>query len=226
MNRQVIITGAAGNLGTAVVDKLVNEGYVIHGVDHTEQGVARLQERGVHATKVDLTDEVAVAEFVEEHGQDAGAAVLIAGGFHFGGFADTDDQTLDRMISLNFKTAYHIVRNLLPVFERQGRGRLVVIGARPALDPEAGKDMVAYALSKQLVFSLAEQVNAYGKGKDITASVIVPSIIDTPANRESMPDARFDDWVSGEDIAEAIYFVLSDRGSALRQGILKMYNKA
>jgi NAD(P)-dependent dehydrogenase (short-subunit alcohol dehydrogenase family) len=87
---------------------------------------------------------------------------------------------------------------------QENGGRLVLVGARPALDPAAGKGMVAYSLSKSLVFSLADLLNAAGEGKSVYTSVIVPSIIDTPANRASMPKADFSTWVRPEELADKI----------------------
>jgi NAD(P)-dependent dehydrogenase (short-subunit alcohol dehydrogenase family) len=127
---------------------------------------------------------------------------------------------------LNFKTAYFIARPLMQHFEKVGGGQFILIGARPALKAEAGKDYVAYALSKSLVFALSELINASGSGKKISSTVIVPSTIDTEANRKSMPDANFSKWVKAESIAETIEFVLSDAGQSMRDTVIKMYHEA
>lgn len=100
------------------------------------------------------------------------------------------------------------------------------MGSRPALEAEEGKDLIAYAFSKRLVFYLAELINVYGKGKNISASVIVPSTIDTPANRQAIPHADFSKWVTPEAIADTICFLLSDSGRQIREGVVKLYNEA
>ena len=105
-------------------------------------------------------------------------------------------------------------------------GRIVFIGARPALKAEAGKSLIAYGLSKSLLFKLAEYINADAKGKNITASVLAPSTIDTPPNRKSMPDTDPSKWVKPEALAEIMEFIVSDKSSALRETVLKVYNNA
>jgi NAD(P)-dependent dehydrogenase (short-subunit alcohol dehydrogenase family) len=130
------------------------------------------------------------------------------------------------MIALNFDTAYNCVHAVFPSMVKQGGGRIVLVGARPALQAHAGKGMVAYALSKSLIFKLAELINADGKDKNVVCSVIVPSTIDTPANRKAMPDASFNDWVTPEQIANTVAFLVSDDGISLREPVLKLYGNA
>jgi short-subunit dehydrogenase len=105
-------------------------------------------------------------------------------------------------------------------------GRIVFIGSRPALKPADGRKMVSYALSKSLLFHLAEFINEDAKGKNITATVVVPSTLDTPANRKSMPNANPDNWVKTESLAEILEFVISEKGQPLREPVLKVYNNA
>ena len=85
---------------------------------------------------------------------------------------------------------------------------------------------MAYALSKRLVFALSDFINAYGKGKQIHSTVIVPSTIDTPANRKSMPDADFSKWVTADAISETIGFLFNESGSQVREGVIKMYHES
>jgi short-subunit dehydrogenase len=105
-------------------------------------------------------------------------------------------------------------------------GRLVFIGARPALQASQGKDLIAYALTKSLVFKLAEFINADAKGENIVATVLVPSTIDTALNRQSMPGANPDNWVKPEQLADVLEFVFSEKGSPLRETVIKVYNNA
>jgi NAD(P)-dependent dehydrogenase (short-subunit alcohol dehydrogenase family) len=108
----------------------------------------------------------------------------------------------------------------------RGYGRLVFIGARPALNPDQGKGLVAYALSKSLLFKLADFINEDSKLTNVVASMVVPSTIDTPGNRSAMPDADPALWVRPEQIAEVLEFICSDRGIVLREPIYKVYNNA
>ena len=157
---------------------------------------------------------------------DLNAAVLLAGEFVMGKMHQTDEALLDKQISLNFKTAWFVIRPLMEHFKKTGGGQFVLVGARPAISPSEGKNMVAYALSKSLLFAIAEIINADGKEHGVTASIIVPSTMDTVPNRQSMPNANFDHWVKTEDVADAISFILGNTGSQLRHSIFKIYNRS
>lgn len=228
MKPSVIVTGANGNLGKSVVQKLNVSGYhIIAGV-----GPGGTDFKGIdaEAITVDLIDPAVSKKFVEQATggrSPVKAAVLLVGGFAMGGIEQTDVASIRKMFSLNFETVYNIVQPLFSYFAKQKEGgQIILVGARPALSAEAGKDMVAYALSKSLVFKLSEFINEAGKGKNITSTVIVPSTIDTPANRQSMPDADFAKWVSPDAIADTIMFLLSDSGRQIREGVVKMYNNS
>jgi NAD(P)-dependent dehydrogenase (short-subunit alcohol dehydrogenase family) len=148
------------------------------------------------------------------------------GGYAPGSVQDTDGSALKKMYSLNFESAYFTARPAFAQMMAQGSGKIILIGARPALTADEGKKSLPYALSKSLIFKLADFLNAEGSGNNVTTTVIVPSIIDTPANRKSMPSADFSAWVKPAEIAEAISFVVSDKNSALRETVLKMYGRA
>ncbi len=108
----------------------------------------------------------------------------------------------------------------------QGSGRIFMIGSKPGLNATHSKGMVSYGLSKSLIFRLAELMNDEAKGTNVVTSVVVPSTIDTPQNRESMPKAKVDNWVKAEQIADAIFFYSSEAATAIREPIIKMYNNA
>ncbi|MDX2303694.1 MAG: SDR family NAD(P)-dependent oxidoreductase [Microscillaceae bacterium] len=226
MNKKILITGATGNLGQSVLKKLKTESFQILATVNSESGIEELQRQGVAAAVLDLTSEQAVKDFIAASGSEIDAAVLLVGGFAMGGLKETDGESIRKMYSLNFETSYFIVKELLPFFEAQGKGQFILIGARPALKPEDGKNLVAYSLTKGLVFQLAEMINAQGKEHNIHATVIVPSTIDTPRNRESMPDADFSHWVSPEAIADTIHFLLMDSGKQIRESVIKLYNRS
>lgn len=228
MSKTIIVTGASGNLGTAVVDQLSKEGYFIEATvrNSTPEG---FNKSNIHTQSLNLLDEKATQNYTTEKIQkhkNIDAAILLVGGFTSGGLAETDSQSLDKMIALNFKSAYHIVRPLLEQFEKQENGgQIIFIGSRSVLAPETAKNTVAYTLSKSLIFQLSDLINAYGKDKRITASVIIPSIIDTPQNREAFPEADYSKWVQAEEIACIIAFVLSNPGQQLREPVLKVYGE-
>ena len=230
MARTILITGANGGLGTAVVKKFLAEKYQVIAADHgaTHLGFAR-EDPNFRFQSVHLDNEEEVKAFVDEaivRSPAIDGTLLLAGGFAMGDIGTTDGAALKKMYTLNFETAYYVAR---PVFEHmltKGYGRIVLVGSRPALEAKDGRSMVAYALSKTLLFKLAELMNASAGGKNVVVSVIVPSVIDTPANRQSMPDARTSDWVRPEQIADLLEFICSEKGMPLREPVYKVYNNA
>jgi NAD(P)-dependent dehydrogenase (short-subunit alcohol dehydrogenase family) len=109
---------------------------------------------------------------------------------------------------------------------QNNNGRIIFIGARPALNATQGKGLIAYGLSKSLLFKLAEFLNEDAKGKNVTATVVAPSTLDTPLNRKSMPDVNPDIWVKPSALAEILEFIVSDKSAPLRETVLKVYNNA
>ncbi len=227
--KTVLITGATGGLGSTVAEVLHGHGYQIcatagaHGMPESLKAIV------ADVQQVDLTDEFAAGAYIRTLTQqypDLEAGILLVGGFAAGDIHTTDFNAIDKQIALNFKTAYSVVKPLLEFFAQRGGGQFVLVGARPALEHGAGKDMVAYALSKSLVLQLANIINADGNKKHIRATVIVPSTLDTEANRATMPGADFSRWVNTDDVAQTIAFVLSDTGAILRDTVLKVYGDA
>jgi NAD(P)-dependent dehydrogenase (short-subunit alcohol dehydrogenase family) len=225
----ILITGANGNLGQAVTHHLLDKGYSLMAA-----GAGSAEDLPSHDRlkfhQADLIDEATALGFAEKVIRESGdleAAVLLVGGFAMGKLVDTSKDELEKMIGLNFYTAYHLVRPLLKHFlSRPEGGQIILVGSRPGLDAASGKDFFAYSLSKSMIFKLAEFINAEGRKKNVTATVIVPSTIDTPATRKAMPDTDFSSWVPPERIAEVISFALTPAGKMLRENILKVYNRA
>lgn len=226
----VIITGANGGLGLAVVQKLLDEGHYLIAATGPGGAGSLPHSNNLSKVNVDLLSEDEAGQFVEKSlakHPDLDAAVLLVGGFAMGKLVDTCKADLDKMIDLNFYSAYHIVRPLLKHFlSRPQGGQFILVGSRPGLNAADGKDFFAYSLSKAMIFKLAEFINAEGKGKQVTATVIVPSTIDTEANRKSMPDADFSKWVPAENIADAISFAISPTGKMIRENVIKIYNRS
>ncbi|GAB3545615.1 SDR family NAD(P)-dependent oxidoreductase [Spirosoma fluminis] len=229
----VLVTGAAGGLGRVVTRKLLSSGHRVIATRQPGSDPHRLSDQGpgeLITYQVDLTDagqtESMIKQVIAEKGP-VDCAVLLAGGFTIGSLAETDSTQLDHMLTLNFKTAYHVVQPLFAYMtEQQQSGRFLLVGGRPALDAKAGKNMVAYALSKSLLLELSALINASGQAQDIVSTVLVPSTIDTSANREAMPQADFTSWVTPDDLADIITYVLFDKGRVLREPVLKVYNRA
>lgn len=230
MSKRIIITGANGALGSVTTNYFLGKGYAVTAVLSSMDKRNRLPEHAsLEVVALDLSKEAETADFILEqvarHGNIDGA-LLLAGGFAMGDLSVTDDALFQQQVALNFLTAYHIARPLFAQMKKQQAGRLIFIGARPALEASAGKSMQAYALSKSLLFSLAEQLNAAAKGTDITATVLVPSTIDTAMNRKSMPDADPEKWVKPEQLAAIMEWLFSGPADVLRETVLKVYNNS
>jgi NAD(P)-dependent dehydrogenase (short-subunit alcohol dehydrogenase family) len=229
MPRTILITGANGNLGQDVVSVLAASGHQIFVTVGPGDVPETLLSQTVAQAQVNLLDETAAETFVKDLIKiqpQLDAAVLLVGGFAMGGMEVTNETLLDKQIALNFKTAWFVIRPLMAHFKKMGTGQFVMIGSRPAINPKEGKNVVAYAIAKSMLFSLAEIINAEGNKQGITASIIVPSTIDTPPNRKSMPDADPEKWVKAMDIGETIRYILSDTGRKLRQPVFKVYHQS
>lgn len=230
MEKTVIVTGASGNMGQAVVKKFLGANYQVVGTIIPNDPVPLDDHPNLEKVIVNLMDENNSHQFVESIAEKNGtidAAVLTVGGFAMNKIADTSAADILKQYKLNFETAYNIARPVFAQMMRQDSGRIFLVGSRPGLDiSRHGKGMVAYSLAKSLIFRLAEMMNAEAKDHNVVTSVIVPSTIDTPQNRKAMPDASFESWVKPEDIANAIYFYCTEETAALREPVIKLYNKA
>lgn len=226
--KTILVTGASGHLGKDVVEHFHAQGYAVRATFSSDRDLTLFDHLpNVHPHVVNVLDESSVAGFLATIADvKIRAAVLLVGGFAMGTMQQTDDKLLQKMIDLNFMSAFNIVKPLMARFEQQGSGQFVLIGSRPTLNPAEGKNVVAYALSKALVFELANLINAEGKPHHITATVVVPSVIDTPANRAAMPDADPEHWVPTEKIADLIAFLISDTGRMTRDTVVKLYNRS
>ncbi|MFL5771644.1 MAG: SDR family NAD(P)-dependent oxidoreductase [Flavisolibacter sp.] len=226
--KTILITGATGNLGNAVTRTFLDKGYTIIATTTSKEGIKELPVE-VQGEVADLTKEDDTAQMIgriiQQHGK-IDAALMLVGGFAMGKINATKSADIQKQIDLNFNTAYHVARPVLNQMEKQQSGRLVFIGSRPALSARDGKNMIAYALSKSMLFKLAEYINEEMKGKNIAAAVVVPSTIDTPQNRKSMPDSDPSKWVKPTDLARMIEFICSDAAKALREPVLKVYGES
>jgi NADP-dependent 3-hydroxy acid dehydrogenase YdfG len=223
-----VVTGASGNLGKAVAKKFIDAGYFVIGTKHTnDTGVSSFPENKFESIEVDLTNEDAAQAFVNgiiEKYKQIDIAILTAGGFTMGNIAETKTADIARQYQLNFETTYNVARPVFTHMLQQNKGRIFMTGSKPGLDMKNSKGMVAYGLSKSLIFRLAELMNEEAKGKNVVTNVIVPGTIDTPQNRESMPNGHFDKWATPESIADVIYWYSSNESAVLREGVLKVYN--
>ena len=215
----VVVTGALGALGKVVASVAQARGARVAGVDHAHAQTPATPTR-IELGGVDLSDAAQAKQAIDAVASHFGrldALINIAGGFAFETVAEGEDKTWQRMYALNVATALNASRAALPHLASSGTGRIVNIGAMGAL--QAGAGMGAYAASKAGVHRLTEALAAEWKGK-ITVNAVLPSIIDTAANRASMSTADFATWVRPQELAEVILFLTSDAASAVTGALI------
>jgi len=215
----VVVTGASGALGKVVVASALTKGARIAAIDHAVSQTGETRER-IELGGIDLTDSTQAKNAIDAAASHFGrldALINIAGAFAFETVSDGDPKTWQRMYALNVLTALNASRSAIPHLAASGAGRIINVGAMGAL--QAGAGMGAYAASKAGVHRLTEALAAELKGK-ITVNAVLPSTIDTAANRASMPKADFTKWVRPEELAEVILFLASDAASAVTGALL------
>ena len=215
----VVVTGASGALGKVVVASALAKGARVAAIDHATSAIKATAER-IEFGGVDLTDAAQAKKAIDAAASHFGkldALVNIAGGFAFETTVEGDLKTWQRLYALNVLTALNASRSAIPHLMASDAGRIVNVGAMGAL--QAGAGMGAYAASKAGVHRLTEALAAEWKGK-ITVNAVLPSTIDTAANRASMPDADFAKWVRPEELADVILFLASDAASAITGALL------
>jgi NAD(P)-dependent dehydrogenase (short-subunit alcohol dehydrogenase family) len=228
--KTIIITGANGNLGMAVTKLFLEKNYQVIATVSNENARSDFQaHKNLDISVVNLTNEKETTDFIEKSIRQyrvIDAALLLVGGFAMGDIMVTSGDDLHKQIALNFETAYYVSRPLFDHLMGKQSGTIIFIGARPALNPAQGKELIAYSLSKSLLFKLAELLNETAKGVNVSVSVVVPSTLDTPLNRKSMPEVNPDSWVKPSEIAETLEFLVSDKSRSLRETVIKIYNNA
>ncbi len=227
---QVLITGAAGNLGNAVTNVFLDAGYKVHAIISHRDNTGFINRPGLSVYQADLmseTETLSVIKGIFNKTEKIDFAIMTVGGYAPGRLQEVTDTDLERMIRLNFFTAFNVAKSVLPGMEKQSApGRLVFIGARQGLYPELGINMVAYTLSKSLIFRLSDIINEANKKKNIRSFVVIPGTIDTPQNRASMPDADFTKWIKPEEIARQILNLDRISNNDLKDNILEIYGES
>jgi NAD(P)-dependent dehydrogenase (short-subunit alcohol dehydrogenase family) len=220
MDRKVlVVTGASGALGQVVLAMALARGAIVAAIDHgatTPASTPKLLQVG----GIDLSDAAQAANAIATAASHFGGIdvlINIAGAFTYGMIESGGHDSWEKMHRLNLLTALNASRAAIPHLVASGAGRIVNIGAIGAL--QAGAGMGAYAASKAGVHRLTEALAAELKGK-VTVNAVLPSTIDTPANRRDMPQADFSKWVTAQELAEVILFLASDAASAVTGALL------
>ncbi len=229
MKLSIIITGAAGHLGTTLTEKLLEKGYRIHALISPRNDKDFLVHNELSIYQIDLLDSDACDSLIQKLliENQVIALLCLVGAYSIGGIIETPLSSIQKMIDINFKTMYNVVRPSIAYNEIKNEFfQIIMIGSRPAIKANDGKKLVAYSLSKSLLFKMAEFINADSHKLKAKVSVIVPSTIDTSATRKEMANKDYSEWITPNDVAETINFILSDTGLKMRQPIYKLYNLA
>lgn len=232
--RDVVVTGGAGALGAAVVQRLIDAGARVHVPVWEEKEVQRFALAGDPRVTVrvgfDLSDEVQVERFYA-HVPGLWASIQIAGGYAGGSLVETSPATLRRMLSTNAISCFLCCREAVKRMRETASddapfpgGRLVNVSARPALVPTPG--VAAYAASKAAVAALTLSLAEELKDERIWVNAVVPSTMDTPANRAAMPGADFSSWPSVDEVAATIAFLASPGNGATRGALVPVYGRS
>ncbi|RMF58786.1 MAG: SDR family oxidoreductase [Calditrichaeota bacterium] len=229
-----LITGASGALGQAVARAFAGAGSRLVLSAHSARGREKLENMvdtlgaSCMCVRADLSQENAVRDLVsqgEEKFHRIDFLLNLAGGF-VGGVevAETSEAQWHRMMELNFKSAFLCCKHVIPVMRRQGFGRIVNVGARAALGGAAG--MAIYAASKAALLNFTQTLADELREDNITANIVLPSIIDTEANRAAMPEANFSRWVRPEALAQTLLFLCSDAAGEISGAAIPVFGKA
>ena len=222
----VLITGAKGGLGASITEAFLAAGAVVVGSSreiHDED----FPNPRFAAMAADLTSAEGgrgLAGYVIHRFQRIDALVHVVGGFAGGQpVAETDDATWDKMLGINLKTAVNILRAVIPHMRQARRGRIIAIGSRQAIEPTA--NLSAYNASKAALVSLIRTAALENKDLSITANAILPSTMNTEANRKVNPGADPSKWVQPEQVAALAAFLASDAGAQITGAAIPIYGQ-
>jgi len=230
MGQTAIITGGTGGLGSGVVERLLDDGWRVVVPWIVEDELSRVPDRdGIELVQADLFDPDAVASVaaVAAGVDDAPlrGVVNLVGGFAAGARVhESPIEDFEKQFRLNLRPTYLVIQAAVPHLLDGGGGSIVCVGTRAALQPFPGA--AGYISSKAAVIALAQAVAAEYKNDGIRCNVILPSVIDTPGNRASMPKADFEKWVKPAQIAGVIAWLLSDDSSPTSGAAIPVYGRA
>ena len=224
--KQIVVTGGTGFLGSAIVRRFLDSGAQCHVTWHFEAELnhfALKEHERVSLHHVDVTNEEQVNAFYQGV-DDLWASIHVVGGFQIGPITDTSADQFRSMFELNVMTCFLCSREAVRKMRMgKGGGRIINIGARPAIQPTGG--MIAYTTAKAGVTSLTQSLAEEVKGENILVNAVLPSLMDTKANRAAMPDADFDAWPRVEEVAETIAFLASPVNALTSGALVPVYGR-
>jgi NAD(P)-dependent dehydrogenase (short-subunit alcohol dehydrogenase family) len=224
--RSILITGATGGLGRAVVRAFLQEGALVAGTARRWSGEDAVD--GLLQVQADLTTpegaEAAMRAVLEARGR-LDAVVHLVGGFAMDGpLASTQVETWDRMMGINARSAFLVFRAALAASQPDGLRRLIAVGSRAG--EQASPGVIAYAVSKAALHALVVNLAAEVADRGITVNAVMPGVIDTAANRAAMPGADFSKWVTPESIAETLVWLASDASGDTSGALIPVYGRS
>jgi NAD(P)-dependent dehydrogenase (short-subunit alcohol dehydrogenase family) len=232
-DKHVMITGAAGALGQVVTRKFAGAGAKLALIDRHPDRLAHLfrELKEQHGTlligNTDVTHPPSVGKMVDMvvgEWERIDVLLNIAGGYRGGQpLHETTPETWDFIMNLNAKSVFLVAGAVVPHMIERGYGKIVSVAARRGL--KGAKNAAADSASKSAVIRLTESLSAELKDHNINVNCIIPASIDTPANRESMPDADFSKWVTPEQVADVLLFLSSDAASAITGAAIPVYGR-
>src|SRR4051794_11882846 len=225
--RGVLVAGGTGALGRGVLRELLDSGYPVTAtwvMERERDGVKSDFGDDVTLVEADLMDPDAVERAVASV-DDLGAVVNLVGGFSIGPKVhETDVEEWERLLRLNLRPGFLLARAAMPRLVEAGGGSYVGVSARPALRPFSGA--AAYVTAKAAVIAFVQALDADYRKQGVRANAILPSVIDTPANRAGEPDADFSKWVQPADVAKVIRFLVSDDSAPTSGAAIPVYGQA
>jgi NAD(P)-dependent dehydrogenase (short-subunit alcohol dehydrogenase family) len=227
-DRVALVTGGTGNLGSVVVARLLEAGVRVR-VTYVDESYDRLRTdlgapAALSGAKVDLADASAVTAMTATAARELGrldCLIALAGGFEWKPFLETELADVRRMMDLNFATLFNPARAAFPIFQAHKRGAIIAVGSRSGVQSDVG--LAAYAASKAAVISLSQTLAVEGRPHGIRSYCLLPSTLDTPANRRAMPDADPSRWVAPSSIADTIAFLCADDRGDLSGAAIPVY---
>jgi NAD(P)-dependent dehydrogenase (short-subunit alcohol dehydrogenase family) len=226
MARSVVVTGGTGGLGAAVTRAFLDEGRRVVVPWVAERELERVQEHErLSLVQADLMDPAQAEAVVAAAGDELGALVNLVGGFAAGGRVhETPFDEFDEQLRLNLRPTYLMSAAALPRLLAAGGGSIVCVSSRAGVRPFPGA--AGYITAKAAVLAFVDALHAEYRNDGVRANAILPSTIDTPANRRSMPDADFDTWVKPDEIARVVRFLCSDDAAVTSGGHIPVYGRA
>lgn len=232
--RVVVITGGTGGLGTALVRRLVDEDvrlavtYIQPDEAAAFEEAFDFEEDRLLLRRVDATNPETVTSFMKEVVDRWGAihqlASLVGGWAGGRDVEETDDVRFERMLDLNLRSTFYAVRAAVPYLRQSEWGRILLIGSRAVEDTPPGQ--AAFNIAKAGVVALGKTLAQELEGSGVTANILMPSVIDTPATRAALPYADYVHWPTPDEIAAVAEFVLSESSSVMNGATVRVYGRA